>query len=63
MWLSMVEKAKTQLAAGEGNAAFLEAKVKTARFYVARLLPQVNTLFITITAGAKSLMEMDEAAF
>jgi len=28
-----------------------------------KLLPQANSLFITITAGAATLMEMDEAAF
>jgi len=63
MWLRMVKAAQAKLAAGEGNAVFYETKIKTARFYMAKLLPQINSLFITITAGAKTLMEMDEAAF
>ncbi|AWJ87223.1 acyl-CoA dehydrogenase (plasmid) [Azospirillum sp. TSH58] len=63
MWLRMVKAAQAKLAAGEGNAAFLEAKIRTARFYTAKLLPQTNALFITIMAGSKPLMEMDEAAF
>lgn len=63
MWLRMVKAARAKLAAGDGNAAFLEAKIRTARFYTAKLLPQTNALFITIMAGASSLMEMDEAAF
>lgn len=63
MWLKMVKAAQTKLAAGEGNAAFLEAKIRTARFYTAKLLPQTNALFITIMAGAQPLMEMEEAAF
>lgn len=63
MWLKMVTAARAKLAAGEGNAAFLEAKVKTARFYMAKLLPQTNALFITIMAGAKPLMELEESAF
>ncbi|MFC5354039.1 acyl-CoA dehydrogenase C-terminal domain-containing protein [Azospirillum himalayense] len=63
MWLRMVKAAQAKLVAGEGNAAFLEAKIRTARFYMAKLLPQTNALFITIMAGSKPLMEMDEAAF
>ncbi len=63
MWLRMVKAARTRLAAGEGNATFLEAKVKTARFYMAKLLPQTNALFITIMAGAKPVMELEEPAF
>ena len=62
-WLTMVEKAQAKLEAGEGNAAFYEAKIKTARFYMTKLLPQTNSLFITIAAGAKPLMELEEAAF
>lgn len=62
-WLTMVEKAQAKLDAGEGNAAFYEAKIKTARFYMTKLLPQTNSLFITIAAGAKPLMELEEAAF
>ncbi|NUB13522.1 acyl-CoA dehydrogenase [Azospirillum brasilense] len=63
MWLKMVKAATAKLAAGEGNAIFLEAKIRTARFYMAKLLPQTNALFITIMAGSKPLMEMEEAAF
>ncbi|MBP2314852.1 acyl-CoA dehydrogenase C-terminal domain-containing protein [Azospirillum soli] len=63
MWLRMVKAAQAKLAAGEGNAAFYDAKVKTARFYMAKLLPQTNALFITIMAGAKPLMELEDAAF
>ncbi|PWC87232.1 acyl-CoA dehydrogenase [Azospirillum sp. TSH100] len=62
-WLTMVEKAQAKLAAGEGNASFYEAKIKTARFYMTKLLPQTNSLFITIAAGAKPLMELEDAAF
>ncbi|OYD83006.1 acyl-CoA dehydrogenase C-terminal domain-containing protein [Azospirillum brasilense] len=63
MWLRMVKAAQAKLAAGEGNTAFLEAKIRTARFYTAKLLPQTNALFITIMAGSKPLMEMEETAF
>lgn len=63
MWLRMAKAARSKLAAGEGNAAFLDAKLTTARFFMTKLLPQTNALFITIMAGAKPLMELDEAAF
>ncbi|MDQ2103207.1 acyl-CoA dehydrogenase C-terminal domain-containing protein [Azospirillum isscasi] len=63
MWLKMVKAAQAKQSAGEGDAAFLEAKIRTARFYTAKLLPQTNALFITIMAGSKPLMEMEEAAF
>ncbi|TWA74712.1 alkylation response protein AidB-like acyl-CoA dehydrogenase [Azospirillum brasilense] len=63
MWLRMVKAARAKLAAGGGNTAFLEAKIRTARFYTAKLLPQTNALFITIMAGSRTLMEMEEAAF
>ncbi|WP_353860426.1 acyl-CoA dehydrogenase C-terminal domain-containing protein [Azospirillum formosense] len=63
MWLRMVKAARARLAAGEGNATFLEAKIRTARFYTAKLLPQTNALFITIMAGSGPLMEMEETAF
>lgn len=63
MWLKMVKAARAKLDAGEGNAAFYNSKLKTARFYMAKLLPQTNALFITIMAGAKPLMELEDAAF
>ncbi|NYZ14308.1 acyl-CoA dehydrogenase [Azospirillum sp. RWY-5-1] len=63
MWLRSVKAARAKLAAGEGDAAFLDAKVKTARFFMAKLLPQTGALFTTILSGARPLMEMEEAAF
>ncbi len=39
------------------------AKLATARFYFAKLLPEVETLMVTAKAGLKPLMEMDEALF
>ncbi|RZL02245.1 MAG: acyl-CoA dehydrogenase [Rubrivivax sp.] len=42
---------------------FYTAKLATARFYFAKLLPEVETLMITAKAGLKPLTEMDEALF
>ncbi|HEY0832608.1 MAG TPA: acyl-CoA dehydrogenase C-terminal domain-containing protein [Azospirillum sp.] len=63
MWLKMVKAARAKQSQGDGNAAFYAAKLTTARFYMTKLLPQVNSLFITIMAGAKPLMEMEDAMF
>jgi hypothetical protein len=57
-WAQMACVAK----AGENNA-FHTAKLATARFYFARLLPQVEGLDQGIRSGAQYLMDLDEAAF
>ncbi len=45
------------------DVGFYEAKIKTARFYMQRLLPQTSGVFTAIMAGGKSILEFDEAAF
>lgn len=42
---------------------YYQAKLDTARFYFKRVLPETAGLFATMTAGAETLMAMDEAAF
>ncbi len=51
MWALMARAAK----AGEGDEAFYSAKLGTARFYFARLLPRVNSLVASVKAGSESL--------
>jgi hypothetical protein len=64
MWARMVQVAKARLADGAaGEAAFYEAKVRTARFFMTKLLPESGALFAQIMAGAAPLMAFDEAAF
>jgi alkylation response protein AidB-like acyl-CoA dehydrogenase len=63
MWCRITETALAKLANGGGEKEFYEAKLSTARFYMARVLPEANTLFQTIMAGKKPLMELAEAAF
>ena len=66
MWLRMVSAAKGMLAAGEGDAAFLNAKLMTARFFAERIMPDTGALRRKIEGGAESVMalpvEMFEAA-
>jgi 3-(methylsulfanyl)propanoyl-CoA dehydrogenase len=47
---------------GSGDKFYI-AKLATARFYFAKLMPEVETLMITAKAGLKPLTEMDEALF
>ena len=51
-WLRMATVSQQQLAAGQGEKRFHEAKLKTARFYFSRLLPETATLLTAIQSGA-----------
>lgn len=66
MWLRMATAARRLLAAGEGDPAFLNAKLITARFYAERIMPDTSALRRKLEAGAESTMimpvEMFEAA-
>jgi hypothetical protein len=55
--------AKVALAKLDGGDPFYKAKLTTARFYFAKLLPETAGLIRTCRAGLKPLMEMDEALF
>jgi hypothetical protein len=62
-WLKMVTVAKAKLAAGTGNRTFLEAKIKTGRFYMARVLPEAASLLSAIQSGSGPIMAMDVSEF
>jgi alkylation response protein AidB-like acyl-CoA dehydrogenase len=64
LWARMVQVAKAKLAAGaNGEAAFYEAKVRTARFFMTKILPESGALFAQIMAGGKPIMDFEDAAF
>lgn len=63
MWCLMVKAAQEKLKDGSGDKEFLEAKIKTARFFFARMLPESEARFRMVSAGAESLMEMTAAEF
>lgn len=63
MWIQMVVAAQKQLAEGTDNKSFYESKVKTARFFFSRMLPEADWHFKAVMAGAESLMDLDEAQF
>ena len=63
MWLRMAKVAQARLAAGTDEAAFYEAKIATARYYMDRFVPDAGALRRKLEAGADSMMALGEAAF
>jgi alkylation response protein AidB-like acyl-CoA dehydrogenase len=63
MWLRMAVAASKLKAAGEGDTAFLDAKLVTARFFAERILPDAGALRRKIEGGAESLMALPPEMF
>lgn len=64
MWVQMVKVAKEKLAQGaNGDASFYEAKIATARFFMAKILPENSALFAQIMSGSDPVMAFEDAAF
>ncbi|HMC15595.1 MAG TPA: acyl-CoA dehydrogenase C-terminal domain-containing protein [Albitalea sp.] len=59
-WARMAKVALAKLDSGD---PFYKAKVATARFYFAKLLPETAMLIRTARAGAKPMMDIEEALF
>ncbi|KQW51620.1 MULTISPECIES: acyl-CoA dehydrogenase C-terminal domain-containing protein [unclassified Roseateles] len=57
------QAAKIALAKKNSGDPFYTAKLATARFYFAKLLPETASLIRTARAGLAPLMEMEEALF
>ena len=55
--------AQTRLDAGQGDAEFYRAKIKTARFYADHILPQAAALAHAVTNGADATLALSEAQF
>ena len=63
MWAQMARVARAGLASGEGDAAFLTAKLATGRYYMARQLPMTATHLARIQSGAEPVMALEAEAF
>ena len=63
MWLRMASAASRLKAAGEGDAAFLDAKLMTARFFAERVLPEAGALRRQIEGGADAIMALPVEMF
>jgi alkylation response protein AidB-like acyl-CoA dehydrogenase len=64
MWLWMAQVASAKLASGAGDdAAFYETKLRTARFYATRVLPQATALGHMIQSGGAAINEYEPEMF
>ncbi|WP_201501184.1 acyl-CoA dehydrogenase C-terminal domain-containing protein [Psychrobacter cibarius] len=63
LWARMALVAQTELANGTSEQAFYDAKVKTAQFYFAKLLPRTTTHVQRISTGVEPYMSMDVDQF
>ena len=63
LWARMALVAQTELANGSSEQAFYDAKVKTAQFYFAKLLPRTSTHVQRISTGVEPYMSMDVDQF
>jgi alkylation response protein AidB-like acyl-CoA dehydrogenase len=61
-WAQMAVVAQQKITAGE-NSPFYQAKLKTAQFYYARLLPRTAAHHAAVMAGADTLMAFNEVEF
>lgn len=61
-WARMAILAQERIDAGDDDA-FWRAKIKTARFYFARLFPRIESHARCVLAGADSLMDVSDDEF
>ncbi|WP_263146145.1 acyl-CoA dehydrogenase C-terminal domain-containing protein [Pseudomonas sp. RIT-PI-AD] len=63
LWLQAAARAQDALHAGSDEAAFYEAKLHSARFYLRRILPRAGSHREALLGGADCLMAMPETSF
>jgi hypothetical protein len=63
MWAQMAQIALAKMAAGEDADGFYAAKLATARFYFARVLPRTAMHHAAALAGAETVMAIAEDKF
>ncbi|WP_373086339.1 acyl-CoA dehydrogenase C-terminal domain-containing protein [Sneathiella sp.] len=63
MWAQMAKIAKAKLADGADDPDFYKTKLVTARFFFERMIPDVSSLLVKMSAGSKTMMELDADAF
>ena len=63
LWARMAKVAQDALANGTTEEDYYKAKLTTAKFYFARILPRTKAHAATMLAGADSLMDLAEEHF
>ena len=62
-WAASARAAYKRLEEGTPEEAFYRAKIQTAEFYFAKILPRTTSLLETMSTGPDPLMKMDENQF
>ena len=62
-WAKMAKVALAKQNSGDGKDAFYEGKLQTARFFMARMLPEYESRFRMVMAGKAPLMDLAAANF
>ncbi len=62
-WARAAVVASMKIKAGEDESGFYAAKMTTAKFYYARLLPRTRSLKTTMLSGCDNLLELDAEHF
>ncbi len=63
LWARMAQVAQMAIADGNSEHAFYDAKIKTAQFFFAKLLPRTSTYAERIATGVEPYMSMDVEQF
>ena len=63
MWLRMAKGAIARIDAGDGDKAWLEAKLTTARYYAEQIMPDAGALRRKIEGGAETMMALPPEMF
>jgi len=63
VWAASARVAYKRLEEGTKEEAFYRAKIQTAEFYFAKILPRTTSLLETMQAGPESLMKLDANEF
>ena len=62
-WAASARAAYKRLEQGTSEEAFYRAKIQTAEFYFAKILPRTTSLLETMSTGPDPLMKMEEDQF
>ena len=63
MWCQMAKAAVAGLSGGEGDSAFYENKLTTARYFFSHILPETAVQRARVEAGADNVMSLAAEAF
>ena len=63
MWAQIVKAAIASKAAGSGDAAAMEAKLLTGKYFMERIMPETIAHLARISSGAGTMMALPAEQF